>query len=130
MFLLGNHSSGKSSFINYVLQRKVQVAGVAPTGQTSKLIAYHSILFCLFDFDSILSDDTFTIIVPGPSDVDRDGPAFIGDPDMGFSGLRSFGPQLIHHTQLKVRCNTAVGDGVAIIFPILTDSSLFYKAIS
>lgn len=46
---LGNHSSGKSSFINYVCQRKVQTAGVAPT------------------------DDGFTIIVPGPSDVDRDG---------------------------------------------------------
>jgi ribosome biogenesis GTPase A len=54
VFLLGNHSSGKSSFINYVLQRKVQVTGVAPT------------------------DDSFTIITPGPSDVDRDGPAFVG----------------------------------------------------
>lgn len=28
VFLLGNHSSGKSSFINYILQRKVQTAGV------------------------------------------------------------------------------------------------------
>ncbi len=53
---IGNHSSGKSSFINYVLQRKIQVTGVAPT------------------------DDCFTIIVPGPADVDRDGPAFVGDP--------------------------------------------------
>ena len=58
VFLLGNHSSGKSSFINYVIQRKIQVTGVAPT------------------------DDTFTIIVPGPSDVDRDGPAFVGDPGL------------------------------------------------
>ena len=64
--------------MNYICQRKVQTAGVAPT------------------------DDCFTLIVPGPSDVDRDGPAIVGDPDMGFSGLRSFGPQLIHHTQLKV----------------------------
>lgn len=78
VFLLGNHSSGKSSFVNYILNRKVQTAGVAPT------------------------DDSFTIIAPGPRDVDRDGPAFIGDPDMGFSGLKSFGPTLIHHTQLKV----------------------------
>lgn len=54
VFLLGNHSSGKSSFINYVLKRKVQVAGVAPT------------------------DDNFTIIAPGRSDQDRDGPALIG----------------------------------------------------
>jgi hypothetical protein len=76
VFLLGNHSSGKSSFVNYLLQRKVQTAGVAPT------------------------DDSFTVIVPGPSDVDRDGPSFIGDPDMGFSGLQNFGASLIHHTQV------------------------------
>lgn len=100
VFLLGNHSSGKSSFINYVLQRKVQVAGVAPT------------------------DDTFTIIVPGPADVDRDGPAFIGDPDMGFSGLRSFGPQLIHHTQLKVRCNIASTDFMIVDTPGMIDSPM------
>ena len=56
VFLLGNHSSGKSSFINYVLQRKIQFTGVAPT------------------------DDSFTVIGPGPADVDRDGPALIGDP--------------------------------------------------
>jgi hypothetical protein len=31
VFLLGNHSSGKSSFVNFLLQRKVQSAGVAPT---------------------------------------------------------------------------------------------------
>jgi hypothetical protein len=24
----------------------------------------------------------------------------IGDPDMGFSSLRTFGPSLIHHTQV------------------------------
>jgi polynucleotide 5'-kinase involved in rRNA processing len=41
VFLLGNHSSGKSSFINYVCQRKIQTAGVAPT------------------------DDSFTVICPG-----------------------------------------------------------------
>ncbi|CAM9718715.1 unnamed protein product, partial [Phaeothamnion confervicola] len=79
VFLLGNHSSGKSSFINYVLGRSIQTAGVAPT------------------------DDSFTIIAPGPADMDQDGPALVGDPDMGFSGLRGFGPTLIHHTCLKVR---------------------------
>lgn len=44
VFLVGNHSSGKSSFINYVLGRNVQTAGVAPT------------------------DDCFTVIAPGPID--------------------------------------------------------------
>ena len=46
VLLVGNHSSGKSSFINHVLGRPVQTAGVAPT------------------------DDSFTVIAPGPSDVD------------------------------------------------------------
>ena len=41
VFLLGNHSSGKSSFINFLLGRAVQTTGVAPT------------------------DDSFTIIMPG-----------------------------------------------------------------
>ena len=77
--LVGNHSSGKSSFINYVMQRNIQKAGVAPT------------------------DDTFTVIAPGPQDSDADGPTMVGNPDLGFGSLRQFGPTLIHHTQLKVR---------------------------
>mmetsp|Transcript_26005 Transcript_26005/g.57285 ORF Transcript_26005/g.57285 Transcript_26005/m.57285 type:complete len:522 (+) Transcript_26005:131-1696(+) len=77
--LVGNHSSGKSSFINYILQRDIQKAGVAPT------------------------DDSFTVIAPGPSDTDADGPTLVGDPDLGFAGLRQFGPTLIHHSQLKNR---------------------------
>lgn len=77
--LVGNHSSGKSSFINYLLQQNIQKAGVAPT------------------------DDTFTVIAPGSEDTDSDGPTLVGDPDMGFASLRQFGPTLIHHTQLKVR---------------------------
>ena len=77
--LVGNHSSGKSSFINYVLDRNIQKAGVAPT------------------------DDSFTVIVPGPNDIDADGPTLVGDPDLGFASLRQFGPTLIHHTQLKYR---------------------------
>ena len=83
VLLLGNHSSGKSSFVNYVLGRRIQTAGVAPT------------------------DDSFTIIAPGDVDVDQDGPALVGDPDMGFNGLRHFGPALIHHMRLKIRSGTS-----------------------
>jgi septin family protein len=53
VLLLGNHSSGKSSFINYVLDRQIQQSGVAPT------------------------DDSFTIIAPGSIDVDQDGPKLL-----------------------------------------------------
>jgi GTP-binding protein EngB required for normal cell division len=77
---VGNHSSGKSSFINYVLQRDVQTSGVAPT------------------------DDNFTIIAPSSSiDYDQDGFAIIGNPDYGFTSLQQFGPTLQHHTVFKLR---------------------------
>jgi len=98
VLLVGNHSSGKSSFINYVLGRKIQTAGVAPT------------------------DDCFTVIAPGPMDVDQDGPALIGDPDLGFAGLRKFGPTLVHHTALKVRCNVNDKGFMMIDSPGMIDS--------
>jgi hypothetical protein len=98
VFLVGNHSSGKSSFINYVLGRKVQTAGVAPT------------------------DDCFTVIAPGPKDVDQDGPALVGDPDIGFAGLRQFGPTLIHHAQLKVRAGINTTNFMMVDSPGMIDS--------
>eukprot|EP01041_Mallomonas_annulata_P013702 gene13702-29131_t len=101
VFLLGNHSSGKSSFINYILNRKIQTTGVAPT------------------------DDSFTIIMPGPNDLDRDGPALINDPDLGFSGLQQFGPALINHTQLKIRSNLAMNNFMILDSPGMIDSPKF-----
>jgi len=98
VFLVGNHSSGKSSFINFVMGRDVQTAGVAPT------------------------DDCFTVIAPGPRDTDQDGPALIGDPDMGFGNLRQFGPTLIHHTQLKVRKDVASSNFMLVDSPGMIDS--------
>jgi len=98
VFLLGNHSSGKSSFVNHVLERRVQNTGVAPT------------------------DDGFTIIVPGERDLDQDGPSLVGSPDMGFSGLRIFGPGLIHHTKLKIRANLAIKDIMLVDSPGMIDS--------
>ena len=101
-----SQSSGKSSFINYVCQRKVQTAGVAPT------------------------DDSFTVIVPGPSDIDRDGPSCIGDPELGFSQLRSFGPPLVHHTKLKVRSNIAIKNFMVVDTPGMIDSPMVRSVIT
>ena len=56
------------------------------------------------------TDDSFTIIAPGPSDMDQDGPALVGDPDMGFSGLRHFGPNLVNHMRIKIRKDTSTSD--------------------
>lgn len=41
---------------------------------------------------------------------------------MGFSGLRTFGPPLIHHTQLKVRSNIAFKNFMIIDSPGMIDS--------
>jgi ribosome biogenesis GTPase A len=99
VFLVGNHSSGKSSFINYIMGRKVQTAGVAPT------------------------DDCFTIITSGPDDSDQDGPALIfGNPALGFNNLSQFGPTLIHHTQLKVRKDILTTDFMMVDSPGMIDS--------
>jgi len=98
VFLLGNHSSGKSTFINHVYGRQVQTTGVAPT------------------------DDCFTVIAPGVEDTDRDGPALIGNPDMGFGSLRAFGPNLINHTLLKVRSDIAEHGFMMVDSPGMIDS--------
>jgi hypothetical protein len=68
------------------------------------------------------TDDCFTVVAPGPEDTDQDGPALIGDPDMGFSALRQFGPTLIHHTQLKVRKGTNTNSFMMIDSPGMIDS--------
>ena len=104
VLLLGNHSSGKSSFINYVLGREVQTTGVAPT------------------------DDGFTVIAPGAEDTDRDGASFIGDPGLGFSPLRSFGPAFMNHFQLKVRKDLHTEQLLLIDSPGMIDSPAGFGA--
>lgn len=79
VLLIGNHSSGKSSFINYLLDTGVQKTGVAPT------------------------DDDFTIITYGEAEDDRNGPAIVSNPDLPYEGLRHFGDQLVTHVRLKLR---------------------------
>jgi len=79
VLLLGNHSSGKSTFVNHLLGDDVQKTGVAPT------------------------DDGFTIISHGATATERDGPAVVSNPDLPYEGLRHFGDQLVSHVRLKLR---------------------------
>ncbi|MEM1387040.1 MAG: dynamin family protein [Pseudomonadota bacterium] len=79
VLVLGNHSSGKSSFINYMLGEDVQNTGVAPT------------------------DDDFTIITHGNVEDDRDGPSVVSNPDLPYEELRHFGDNLVSHVRLKRR---------------------------
>lgn len=79
VLVLGNHSSGKSTFINYMLGEEVQNTGVAPT------------------------DDDFTIITHGKVSDDRDGPSIVSNPDLPYEELRHFGDNLVSHVRLKRR---------------------------
>jgi septin family protein len=64
VFVMGSSSSGKSSFINHVLNREIQTT-----------------------FDSEKSNDQgFTIIAPGEVESDITGQALVKDEDLGFAG--------------------------------------------
>ena len=80
MVLLGNHSSGKSSLINWILGGEpVQDVGLAPT------------------------DDGFTVIVYGDEKNDVCGPAALALLPEEFSGLKLFGGNFLQHLRVKVR---------------------------
>ncbi|KAF8280682.1 putative Dynamin family [Trypanosoma cruzi] len=79
VMLLGNHSAGKSTIINYLLGRAVQRTGVAPT------------------------DDGFTIIQRGDRDSEEDGPTSLSDPRYQLQDLQKFGMHFVHRFKVKTR---------------------------
>ena len=80
VLILGNHSSGKSSLVNWLLgDPAVQDTGVAPT------------------------DDGFTVIIHGDHDEDVFGPAAVAMLPKEFRALESFGPSFLQHLKVKAR---------------------------
>lgn len=79
VMLLGNHSSGKSTLINYLCGRDIQTTGVAPT------------------------DDGFTIIRRGEFDMNDDGPTAVSNPNYQFQALQPFGLSFITRFKVKTR---------------------------
>eukprot|EP01064_Diplonema_japonicum_P005840 TRINITY_DN13857_c0_g1_i1.p1 TRINITY_DN13857_c0_g1~~TRINITY_DN13857_c0_g1_i1.p1 ORF type:complete len:485 (+),score=85.58 TRINITY_DN13857_c0_g1_i1:45-1457(+) len=81
ILVIGNYSSGKSTFINSVLEREgEQDVGAAPT------------------------DSGFTLLLKESGDgIENEikGSAVISDPDLGFEALRQFGPGLEGRLRLK-----------------------------
>lgn len=93
VLVLGNYSSGKSTFINELVGVNVQLTGQAPT------------------------DDSFTVISyeDGVDGVEeRDGKALLGGVDFPFGGLRKFGQRFSSHFRLK-KCSSTILKGFAII---------------
>jgi len=77
VLFLGNHSSGKSSFINHLLGRRAQRTGVAPT------------------------DDGFTFVTHDDKEAVVDGHSIVTDPKLPFGDLAGFGEGLVLHLQGK-----------------------------
>ena len=79
MVFLGNHSSGKSSIINWILGERVQDTGLAPT------------------------DDGFTFIVYGDKRDDFHGQAALERLPTEFAGLKTYGDMFVHGLRVKFR---------------------------
>ena len=79
VLILGNHSSGKSSFINYLLKSDIQKTGLAPV------------------------DDGFTLITYSDVEDEFDGQTVVSHPDLPYRALERFGPDFLNHLRLKAR---------------------------
>ena len=90
VLLLGNHSAGKSSFVNFLLGEDKQRTGIAPV------------------------DDGFTILTHGEAAEDKDGNALITNPQFAWGELQQFGQTLVSHLRLRRMPSPAL-DGLALI---------------
>ena len=93
VLVIGNYSSGKSTFINELLDMPVQRTGQAPT------------------------DDCFTILTSpgeGESEEEVPGGTVVNDERLPFAPLRPFGERLFSHLRLK-KVKSPILDKFAII---------------
>jgi len=77
VLFLGNHSSGKSSFINMLVGAEVQKTGLAPT------------------------DDGFTLLTWGERADEFDGQTVVSHPELPYQGLQQLGPVFLARLRLK-----------------------------
>ena len=100
MIFLGNHSSGKSTLVNWLLGGdKVQDEGLAPT------------------------DDGFTIIMYGETEEDVVGPAALSRLPGEFSGLARLGGEFLQHIAVKFRNRELLKSVSLIDSPSMIDSA-------
>ncbi len=78
VLFLGNHSSGKSSFINYIAGMDVQESGMAPT------------------------DDGFTLVTYGEEVETLDGQTLVSHPELDYQDLASLGPEFLANLRFKI----------------------------
>jgi EH domain-containing protein 1 len=93
VLILGNYSSGKSTFINELIGKDVQRTGQAPT------------------------DDSFTLLTApssGSEEKDVPGADLVNDERMPFTGFKVYGEKFISHFQMK-QIASPVFDNLALI---------------
>lgn len=99
VLLLGNHSSGKSSFINFLLGHPLQATGLAPV------------------------DDGFTIIAYSETEDHYDGQTVVSHPQMPYRSLARFGPGFLSHLRMKTRPYHLLHNLVLIDSPGMIDAA-------
>ena len=100
MIFLGNHSSGKSSLINWLVGGDaVQDVGLAPT------------------------DDGFTILTYGETDEDICGPAAVARLPAEFADLERFGNNFLQHLRIKIRNRPLLKSVTLIDSPGMIDAA-------
>ena len=99
ILILGNHSSGKSSFVNYFAGQSIQLTGMAPT------------------------DDDFTVLKYGGAENTRPGSSAVSNPSFGLEGLSQFGPKFLSHLHLKTLPNPRLEKVTLVDTPGMIDSA-------
>ncbi len=101
VLIIGNYSSGKSTFINELVGQHVQRTGQAPT------------------------DDSFTIITsdPGVGTVETPGSTVVNDEKMPFQHFRGFGEKLISHICMKQVASPMLENMAIIDSPGMIDAT-------
>jgi GTPase SAR1 family protein len=93
VLILGNYSSGKSTFINELLGKNIQRTGQAPT------------------------DDSFTLLTApstGGEEKDIPGADLVNDERLPFTGFKTYGDKFISHFRMK-QIASPVFDNLALI---------------
>jgi hypothetical protein len=99
ILILGNHSSGKSTFVNYFADQPIQLTGMAPT------------------------DDDFTILRYGGVENERPGSSVVSNPSFGLEELSQFGPKFLSHLKLKSLPNQRLEKVTLVDTPGMIDSA-------
>ena len=99
VLFLGNHSSGKSSFINYIAGADIQEYGMAPT------------------------DDGFTLVTYGEEEETLDGQALVSHPELDYQELASHGPEFLAKLSFKTYPSENLRQLTLIDSPGMIDSA-------